>query len=151
MSLQGYLLGLKISTLFAFSAWAGVMLYIDPETAGALGKSLFFATLFLWLAGALTLMLTWLQKKLFDDERAAHSLGSNMRQSVFASCLLLTLLALQYFKVLAFWNGLLIGTAFLLIELYFVHTQARHNESQNSNLKSNHQPKYSRLKHKNLV
>ncbi|MDD5084131.1 MAG: hypothetical protein PHT88_04380 [Candidatus Moranbacteria bacterium] len=144
MSLQGYLLGLKMSTLFAFSAWAGVVLYIDPETAGMFGRSLFFITLFLWLSGALTLILTWLQRRWCDDERAARSLGSNMRQSVFVACLLLTLLTLQYFKVLAFWNGLLIGVAFLLIELYFTHASAACHDSQSSELKPRTQ--HSRLK-----
>jgi hypothetical protein len=149
MSLQGYLLGLKMSTLFAFSAWAGVVLYIDPQTAGLFGKSLFFVTLFLWLAGALTLLLTWLQKKIFDDERAAKSLGANMRQSVFIACLALILLTLQYFKVLAFWNGLLVSAAFLLIELYFIHDAAGREDTRDSKPKPTHQP--SRLKQRRLV
>lgn len=148
MSLQGYLLGLKMSTLFAFSAWAGVVLYIDPETAGIFGKSLFFITLFLWLSGVFTLVLTWLQRRLCDDERAARSLGANMRQSMFVSCVLLLLLALQYFKVLAFWNGLLIGVAFLLIELYFTHVSAACHDSQSLELKPKLQ--HSRLKNRRL-
>lgn len=147
MSLQGYLLGLKISTLFAFSAWAGVVLYVDPEAAGIFGRSLFLGTFFLWLTGALTLFLTWLQRKVFGDERAASCLGANMRQSIFVSCLVLILLMLQYFKVFALWNGFLIGVAFLLIELYFVHHTAKNASSQNVKLKPKHQ--HSRLKHGN--
>jgi len=121
MSLQGYLFGLKMSTMFAFFAWASVVLYIDPETSGILGKSLFFITLFLWLAGMCTVVLTWLQRKLFDDEYAAGSLGANMRRSSFIAFFVLSLLALQYFKVLAWWSGCLAGGALLLIELYFAH------------------------------
>lgn len=149
MSLQGYLLGLKLSVLFAFSAWAGVVLYIDPETAGIFGRSLFFMTLFLWLSGALTLMMTWFQKKIFNDERAADSLGSNMRRSVWISCLLLALLVFQYFKFFAFWNGLLIVTTFLLIELYFVHHTVKKGDLHDSLSASKHQ--HSRLKRKGLI
>ena len=149
MTLQGYLLGLKISTLFAFSAWASVVLYVDPGSAGVFGKGLFFVTLFLWLAGALTLLLTWLQKRIFDDECAAGSLGSNMRQSAFASGLALSLLGLQYFKVLAFWNGLLIAVVFLLIELHFIHEMKKDCVVQNVKPKS--QQKYSRLRHKGVI
>jgi hypothetical protein len=146
MSLQGYLLGLKISTLFAFSAWAGVVLYIDPETAGVFGRSLFFATLFLWLTGAFTILLTWLQRKICDDDRAASSLGSNMRQSIFTACLFIALLMLQYFKVLAFWNGLLLTTAFLLVELHFIHNTTKQADSYHAKITP--QGRYSRLKRK---
>lgn len=149
MTLQGYLLGLKISTLFAFSAWASVVLYVDPASAGAFGKGLFFVTLFLWLAGVLTLLLTWLQKRIFGDECAAGSLGSNMRQSAFASGLILSLLGLRYFKVLAFWNGLLITVAFLLIELHFIHEMKKGCTAQSAKPKS--QQKYSRLRHKGVI
>lgn len=149
MTLQSYLFGLKISTLFAFSAWASVMLYVDPSSAGAFGGGLFFMTLFLWLAGVLTLLLTWSQKMIFNDECAAGSLGSNMRQSAFASGLILALLGLQYLKVLAFWNGLLIAVAFLLIELHFIHEMKKDCEVRNVKPKS--QQKYSRLRHKGVI
>jgi hypothetical protein len=149
MSLQGYLLGLKISTLFAFSAWAGVVLYIDPDVAGVFGKSLFFITLFLWLAGLSTLLLTWLQRKIVGDERAAGLLGANMRQSIFVACLTVALLALQSFKVLAFWNGLLIGTALLLIELYFIHRTVKSEDTQKTKL--NVKQQQSRLKQRKLI
>lgn len=121
MSLQGYLLGLKISALLAFFAWASVVLYIDPDASGAFGSGLFFGTLFLWLSGILAVLLTWLQRKIFGDERAAEALGSNMRQSVLIAFAVLVLLTLRYFKVMAFWNVLLVVAAVLLIELYFTH------------------------------
>ncbi len=146
MSLQGYLLGLKMSTLFAFCAWAGVVLYIDPEASGMFGQSLFFATLFLWLAGILTLLMTWLQRKLFDDEWAAHALGANMRRSVFIASFSLILLLLLSFRMLVFWNGLLVGAAFLLIELYFVHSAGVDTDMRHA--QSKHAPPYSRLKHR---
>lgn len=149
MSLQGYLLGLKISTLFAFSAWASVVLYIDPESAGIFGKALFFVTFFLWLSGACTLALTWIQKKMLSEDKAAACLGSNMRQSIFFSCLLIILLILKYFKVFALWNGMLIGVAFLLIELYFMHRATKDDVVQVVMPKP--KPQYSRLKHKKVL
>ena len=149
MSLQGYLLGLKISTLFAFSAWASVVLYIDPESAGIFGKALFFVTFFLWLSGVCTLVLTWIQRKIFGEDKAAALLGSNMRQSIFLSCLFIVLLTLQYFKVFALWNGMLIGVAFLLIELYFAHRATKDDIVQVVMPKL--KPQYSRLKHKKVV
>lgn len=148
MSLQGYLFGLKMSTLFAFSAWAGVVLYIDPETSGFFGKSLFFGTLFLWLSGICTIILTWLQRRWRGDARAASSLGSNMRQGVLASCLILALLVLRYFQILALWNGLLIGVAFLLIELYFTHVSVVDDDSQGSDFHP--KTRHSRLKKRRM-
>ena len=146
MSLQGYLLGLKISTLFAFFAWASVVLYIDPEAAGIFGKILFFSTFFLWIAGFCTLLLTVLGRWMQGDEYAARMLGPSMRRSIFISIAISASLFLQYLAIIAPWNVLLIITACLLIELYFLHTATKHDKE--SQTQTTATQKYSRLKHK---
>jgi hypothetical protein len=121
MTLNAYLRGMKVSTVTAFFAWAAVVLYIDPKAAGWFGNGLFYVTLFLWLAGAAMLLSTWLRKKLKGEENVAMALGTSLRQSMFLSLYALILLSFQYFRILAWWDALLVAAAVLLIELRFLH------------------------------
>lgn len=138
MSLQGYIFGLKMSTFFALCAWALVMLYVDPESSGVMGMCLFFGTLFLWLSGAMALILTVLQSHIQDNEYAAKQLSSNIRRGTLVAMLGVIMLALQYNHILTFWSILLVGVAFLLIELHFIHKkQYSLNQASSGHTKKN--------------
>ena len=151
MSLQSYLFGLKMSILVAFFAWASVVLYIDPESSGMFGKILFFTTFFLWSSGACTFFFTWIQKALSDDNRSTVDLGVHVRRGMFVSCFSVVLLILQYFHVLAVWGALLVGVAFLLIELHFTHHDSRQSDDTLDQKPKVQAAGYSRLKRKKTV
>ena len=121
MSLNAYLFGIKVSTVVAFFAWASVVLYIDPKASGVFGVGLFSLTLFLWLSGVVTLLITWLRKKMSDEERVALTLGESLRQGAFVSLFVLSMLGLQYFSILEWWSGALLTAVFLLFELKYIH------------------------------
>jgi hypothetical protein len=152
MSLQSYLLSLKMSTLFVFFAWASVVLYINPEEAGVFGKSLFFGTLFLWLMGVFVLCLTFMQRSLQGEERAANALGEIMRRGFLLALWVLALCLFQAWQLLALWIAALLATALLLIELRFVHlSESAWRETKSASQSEPSPMRYARVRHKGLV
>lgn len=149
MTLNAYLLGLKVSAFLAFFAWALVVLYVNPDDSGMFGKILFYGTLFLWFSGAASLFLTWMQKKIADEERAAKLLVENMKQGLIISFFLIVLLMLQYYRVLVLWSSLLVLVVFLLVELRFVHAifpSKKHDAEDYRNEKFKMKPLRSRFR-----
>lgn len=116
MSLSAYLWGIRLFTLFAFFASLGVVIALDPEEAGGVGRGLFFVSLFALLTGILTLFVTWTYRKALGDMSAAHHLGSAFRQAFLLSLYALGIVFFQYAGILVWWDALLLLAAVLLIE-----------------------------------
>jgi hypothetical protein len=112
---------MRISAATAFIAWILVVLNIDPEKSGIAGQALFYVSSFLFFAGAAILLLTWIRKIIEgNDEVALSYLGVGFRQGVLVSLLIMVLLFLQQYKILTWWDGMLVTAGILLIELYFL-------------------------------
>ena len=120
MTLRSYLWGIKIGTLLSLTALGFVVYYIDPDKSGIIGWILFFISLFLSLSGIFILSLTWIARKVNKEKMAFSHLGMNFRQGVLLAFLAILLLLLQYFRVLTWWDGLLVAGGVFLIELYFL-------------------------------
>ncbi|MCD6149729.1 hypothetical protein J7J13_03025 [bacterium] len=120
MTLKSYLWGMRISAALSVAAWSAVVYNINPEEAGIVGQILFYLSLFLALAGIFILFLTWSRRKISGNERAFAHLGMSFRQGVLLSVLANTLLAFQSFRILTWWDGLLLVAGIFIIELYFL-------------------------------
>lgn len=120
MTLKSYLWGLRISTVILFMAWTVVVVNVDPEKSGIIGKVLFYLSFFLFLSGIFILILTWIRRKLEGDEAAFSQLGVNFREGILLAVLAAGLLLLQSAKVLIWWDGLMLAAGIFLIELYFL-------------------------------
>ena len=111
---------MRIGTVLSLFAWVLVLFYVDPD-AGIMGRSLFLLTTFLSLSGIAILFFTWSRKKLSSGEEVAFAfLGVSFRQGVLTALLTVIMLMLQSFRVLLWWNGMLVVAGVLLIELYFL-------------------------------
>ena len=119
MSLSTYLWGIRLFTLFAFSAWLGVLIGLDPEAAGSMGAGLFFISLFAFLTGVLTLFVTWVYRKALGNTGAAHHLSGAFRQAFLLALSVLGIVFFQYERILTWWDALLLLAAILLIEFSF--------------------------------
>lgn len=119
MSLATYLWGIRLFTLFAFFAWLGVIIALDPEMTGGMGAGLFFISLFAFLTGILTLCVTWVYRKALGDTGAAHHLAMAFRQAFFLALYALGIVFFQYERILTWWDALLLLAAVLLIEFSF--------------------------------
>jgi hypothetical protein len=120
MSLKAYLWGLKFSTFLALAAWGLIVFYVDPEKSGLEGQAFFYSSLFLALAGFFTLFFTLVRKKVVDEEEQLFHVGMSLRQGLLLALLAVILLMMQHFRVLVWWDGLLVVAGTLLAELYFL-------------------------------
>jgi hypothetical protein len=119
MSLSAYLWGIRLFTLLSFLAFLGVVIALDPEVAGGVGKGLFFISLFAFLTGILTLFVTGVYRKALGDVGAAHNLGSAFRQAFLIALFALGIVFFRYAEILVWWDALLILVAVLIIEFSF--------------------------------
>jgi hypothetical protein len=120
MTLKTCLFIMKIGTLLMVMAWALVVFNIDPDEAGIIGQVFFYASLFLMMAGILSLFFVWLRRKIIGDEMATKHLGVNFRQGILLSILVIVFLLFQSTRILTWWDGLLAAGGIFLVELYFL-------------------------------
>lgn len=112
---------LIISTIFAvlasFASFLGIVLYMDPEAAGAMGIILFYVTLSLWLSGAIFLIGVYFKKRNKNIIKS-FEFGDIFRQSIFLSIVLVSFLFLRQFKLLNIISGVFIITFASFLEMY---------------------------------
>jgi hypothetical protein len=120
MTLKAYIWGMRIITLLSLSAFGIVIAYIDPEKSGPMGITLFYLATFFLLSSGFNLFLLFARKKLLGTELAAASVGLSFRQGILLSGIVLGILILQNFRILIWWDALLVIAGVFLIELYFL-------------------------------
>ncbi|MDP1619442.1 MAG: hypothetical protein Q8M12_00415, partial [bacterium] len=81
---------------------------------------LFYLSLFFVGSGIFNLVLLRLRKGTLNAETASSNIGLSFRQGMLLALFMIGLLVLQSFRVLVWWDGLLLFGGIFLIELYFV-------------------------------
>lgn len=120
MTLGLYLWGVRISTLLALAALGAVVMFINPQESGIFGQAVFYLSLLFALSGIFILSLTWLRRITSGEETPFIYIGMSFRQGILLAVIAVILLALQSFRVLTWWDGLLVVAAVFLAELYFL-------------------------------
>jgi hypothetical protein len=120
MTLKSYLWGMRFSAILAFTAWALVLFYTDPTKGGVLIKFVFYFTFFLLLSAIFILMLSWAKRKVVKEGGTFSDLGISFREGILLAFLAIALLVLQSFRILVWWDGLLVVAGIFLVELYFL-------------------------------
>lgn len=120
MTLKAYIWGMRFLTLLFLLAFGLVLFYIDPENWGNIGKLIFYLTLFLLLTGLFNLFLLFFRRKIISDDETLEKINFSFRQAVLLALLATSLLMLQSFRMLVWWDGLLVVAGIFLIELYFL-------------------------------
>ena len=116
MSFSAYLWGIRLFTLLSFLAWWGIVVLVDPTQSGMMGVSLFFTSLFAFILGVMTLLLTMLYRRVLGVVSATHHLGGAFRQAFLLSMCFVGLVFFQKEQMLTWWDALLLLAATLLIE-----------------------------------
>jgi hypothetical protein len=114
---------MRLLTLFSLVAFAFVVNFVDPEKAGAVGKLLFYLTLFFSLSGIFNLLLLGIRKRTMGEDTAVLNVGLSFRQGILLAILFSGLLALQSLRFLTWWDGLLLLVVIFVVELYFLNKQ----------------------------
>lgn len=105
------------AVLVSLTSFFGIVLYMDPEVAGIAGVFLFYATLFLWVSGAVFLCMIYLKKRKKDAIKS-FELGNIFRQSILFSIALVSFLVLRQFKLLNVISGVFITIFVSFLEVY---------------------------------
>ncbi len=121
MTLKAYVWGIRIITLFSLIALGAIIVYVDPKSSGIIGIILFYLIIFFVLSGIFNLGLIFIRRKLLGNEIAASNVGLSFRQGILLATLCLILLILQSFRVLIWWDALLVLGGIFLVELYFLN------------------------------
>ncbi|HRY82353.1 MAG TPA: hypothetical protein P5232_01415 [Candidatus Moranbacteria bacterium] len=120
MTLKAYIWGMRVITLFSLLALGAVIIFVDPEGSGAIGIFLFYLATFFVLSGIFNLFLLFVRRKLLGSELAAKNIELSFRQGMLIAIMILGIMILQSFRVLIWWDALLVVAGVFLIELYFL-------------------------------
>jgi len=120
MTLRAYTWGIRIVTLISLIALGAIVIFVDPQNSSWIGLALFFLAAFFGVSGIFNLLLIFARRKLLGEELAADSVGLSFRQGSLLAAIILGILLLQSFRVLAWWDALLVAAGVFLIELYFL-------------------------------
>jgi uncharacterized membrane protein YgdD (TMEM256/DUF423 family) len=111
---------MRLVTLFSIGALAMVIIYVDPDSTGLVGKILFYAILFFVFVGIFNLVLLRLRRRITDPENAFANVGLSFRQAILLALLVVGIMLLQGLRLLVWWDGLLLLAGIFLGELYFL-------------------------------
>ncbi len=120
MTFRAYIWGIRLVTLFSLAALSAVIFFVDPQNSALLGLVLFYLAAFFLVSGMFNLLLLFLRRKLLGEAAAAESVGLSFRQGILLAVIILGFLILQGFRVLVWWDALLVAVGVFLIELYFL-------------------------------
>ena len=120
MTLRAYIWGMRIVTLFSLAALGAVVVYIDPRSGAWIGLLFFYLAALFSIGGLFNLVLLFFRRKLLGEEAAADSVGLSFRQGILLAIIALGVLILQSFRLLVWWDALLVVAGVFLIELFFL-------------------------------
>lgn len=120
MTFKSFSWGMLFLTLIFLGSFWIILVYTDPEASGLSGQVRFYGALFLFLGSLFSLLLAWLRKKFLGSDAMMSNVGLSIRQGILLSLLFVGLLILQSFRILVWWDGLLVVAGIFLIELYFL-------------------------------
>ncbi|MDQ1284241.1 MAG: hypothetical protein QG620_589 [Patescibacteria group bacterium] len=120
MTLKTYLWGARLLILASLAALGFVVFYLNPENAGLSGLAIFYLLLFFALSGIFNFLLLSARRKTMRDEMHIANVSLSFRQGTLLAVLAIGLLVLQSFRMLVWWDALLVVAGIFLIELYFL-------------------------------
>lgn len=112
-----YIYGLLGCGLLSLGSLALVIWRLQPFRDGIIAICLFYLTLFVGLTGVLSFCLFHLHRIWAANEVYFRNINIAFRQSALLSLLFIGLLFLQSYRLLTWWDGLLLTAAVALVEL----------------------------------
>jgi hypothetical protein len=124
MTLKKYLFLMILATIICWGAWALILFFVNPKTAGVLGIAIFYVALFLGLAGVFSIVGFIIRYLTIKQEFAYRHVKTAFRQGLMFAFLLVVCLFLQSQGLLVWWNGLLLIILLGGVEYVFISMKA---------------------------
>ncbi len=125
MSLRAYLTLMGFGTVLSAVTFFLVLYRVDPGTSGPLGFALFYMSLFLAAAGAISIVSFAIRAAVRKGEPLFKLVGLSFRQAVLLSGLLVIALALQAHGLLSWWSGALLIAVATAAEFFLISLDRR--------------------------
>jgi hypothetical protein len=110
---------ISFATALSWSAWAVVILKLDPELSTDLALPLFFLSLAPALAGTFAIILFFIKKWRAQSKIYVKHVTISLRQGILLSACTSLCLFFLMFGLLRIWNGLILVAIMTLLEFYF--------------------------------
>ncbi len=120
MSFRFYILLILFSTILCGSALTIIIFSINPNEASVLIFAFFYLSLFLSLAGVITIINSIIRKFFIKNKILFRQIIISFRQAVLFALLITISMALQSQGILDWWNMLLLIAALSTIELFAI-------------------------------
>lgn len=111
---------MTLTTVVCWAAWAMIINITNPAEAGFWGFFFFYASLFLALAGTLSVIGFFIRKLVLKEELAFRHVAVSFRQAVLFAILVVGSLILQSKGLLTWWNILLFILVLTILEFFFI-------------------------------
>lgn len=108
-----------VLTIISVLLFLLMFLRVDPLTSGKSALVYFLIFLFLSLAGILTIVGYSLRRVMQKDKISLNNYNTSLRQAILISTALVGLLILKSMGSLAWWDGLLLITSLVFLEMFF--------------------------------
>lgn len=125
MSLRAYLTIVGFGTAVAAATFFLALFRIDPYTAGPLDFTLFYGSLFLAMAGLVSIIGFAVRAYARRDEILSRLVGLSFRQAILLSSVAVGALALHAHGLLSWWNSLVLIVAVTVVEFIFISLDKR--------------------------
>lgn len=125
MTLRQYLVLMTVGAVFCWTIWVSVLYLIDPTAAGFLGFAFFYLSLFLALAGSLSVLGLLLRMKFGKEGAVFKTVMTSFRQATLLSLLVIGSLILKSQGVLTWWNTIFLILALTILEFFFMSYKKR--------------------------
>jgi hypothetical protein len=125
MSLRAYLTIMGFGTVVAAATFFLVLFRVDPDAAGALDFVLFYASLFLLIAGLVSISGFLARVYMHRDEILSRLVGLSFRQAILLSAVAVGALGLHSRGLLSWWNSLILVVAVTVAEFIFISFDKR--------------------------
>lgn len=116
MTLRRYIVLMAFGTILTWSAWGLVLSQFDPASAGWLGFSMFYVSLYLALVGTFSLLGLTVRRIIYSAELPYRQVAIAFRQSFSFAFLVVAALFLQSRDLLTWWNVLFLVVALTFLE-----------------------------------
>ena len=113
------MLNIAVGAIFGLISFLLILFYANPKEASFGIIFLFYLSLFLGVSGFFTFISFWFRLKKKSNLNQLNTLGISLRQSLFLSFLLVSILVLQSVKLFYWWMGILLFVIILLAEIFF--------------------------------
>jgi hypothetical protein len=120
MSLRAYIAVMGFGVVLAGATFFLVLFRIDPAAAGWLGFTLFYLSLLLTVAGAVSIIGFVIRVYMHRDEMLSRLVVLSFRQAVLLSALAVGALLLHSRNLLSWWNSIVLIIVATVVEFIFI-------------------------------